>query len=149
MLRATVPTFRIAVDVRAPVERVWAAMIDVERWPEWTASMRRVERLDSGPLAPGSRVRIEQPRLPVGVWTVTELRAPNTFAWVLRRPGVVATGTHSVWPAPAGSRVELALTFAGLLAGLIARIGRRLTERYLELESQGLKHRCEAAAVAG
>jgi uncharacterized protein YndB with AHSA1/START domain len=143
------PTFRIAVDVQAPVERVWAVMADVERWPEWTASMRRVERLDKGPLAAGSRVRIKQPKLPGGVWTVTEVRAPNTFSWVLRSPGVVATGTHSVWPAPAGSRVEFALAFTGLLAGLVARIGRRLTERYLELESQGLKRRCEGAVAAG
>ena len=46
---------------RLPTE-VFAALTDVERYPEWliASGIVRVERLDTGPLAAGSRLRISQ-----------------------------------------------------------------------------------------
>lgn len=45
-----------------PVADVFAALTDVERYPEWliASGIVRVERLDSGPLQAGSRLRIAQ-----------------------------------------------------------------------------------------
>ncbi len=45
-----------------PVADVFAALTDVERYPEWliASGIVRVERLDAGPLQAGSRLRIAQ-----------------------------------------------------------------------------------------
>src|SRR5262245_11306267 len=84
------------VSIQAPASRVWRTMIDVERWPEWTASVRKVEHLEPAPLGVGSRVRIEQPKLAPAVWTVTDWRPEAAFTWVSRRPGIVVTAVHAV-----------------------------------------------------
>ena len=64
------------IDVEAPVEQVWEVLREVERWPEWAPTVTSVRRLDDGPLAVGSRVRVEQPRIPLTEYVVTE-REPN------------------------------------------------------------------------
>ena len=67
--------FDITVDFDSTPGRVWAVMRDIARWHEWTASVRSIERLDDGPLAVGSRVRIRQPKVLPAIWTVTALEA--------------------------------------------------------------------------
>jgi uncharacterized protein YndB with AHSA1/START domain len=133
--------FRIAVDIVAPPDRVWAVMADIDRWPEWTPTVTRIQRLDRGPLAVGSRVRIRQPRLPAAVWQVSELLEGRSFTWVSQSPGVRAVAKHSVEPTAQGARATLSIRFSGLLGGLVARLTRGLNERYLALEAQGLRER--------
>jgi carbon monoxide dehydrogenase subunit G len=45
-----------------PVAEVFAVLVDVERFPDWliASGITSVERLDSGPLQAGSRLRIGQ-----------------------------------------------------------------------------------------
>jgi uncharacterized membrane protein len=132
------------VDVAAPSERVWAVMSDVERWPEWTASVTGVERLDAGPFGVGSRARIRQPRLPVAVWTVTALEPGRFFTWQSPAPGLLSVGHHRVDPTDDNaSRVTLSLTWSGPLTPLVRLIFGSLSRRYVAMETQGLKHRCE------
>src|SRR5690242_2704258 len=50
-------TYRTAIDIDAPVERVWEVLMDVERWPDWSPTMTSVERLEPGMLRPGSSAR--------------------------------------------------------------------------------------------
>jgi len=138
--------FRVAVDIQAPPERVWAVMRDVERWPEWTASMTSIELVDGAPLAVGARARVRQPKLPPAEMLVTELEEGKAFTWVTKSPGVRARASHEVVPIPGGARAELAVEFSGLLGGLVARMVRGLTERYMAMEAAGLKARSEAGA---
>ena len=50
------------VRIARPVGDVYAALIDVERWPAWliATGIIRVQRVDGGPLRAGSRLRVEQ-----------------------------------------------------------------------------------------
>jgi len=136
--------FDIAVDIAAPPERVWQVMTDVERWPEWTESVQSVKRLDNGPFRVGSRARVKQPKFLPAVWEVTQLDAPRSFTWVMRSPGVAASGKHRVESTARGSRATLSVAYGGLLGGLVAKLLSGLTDRYLMYEAAGLKERSEA-----
>jgi uncharacterized membrane protein len=139
-------TLAVAVHIEAPPEKVFAVLCDVERWPEWTATMTRVQRLDSGPFAIGSSAQVRQPRLRTAVWRVTELQDRRNFTWTTRSPGLRMTAGHLVEPQGAGSRVELTLELSGLIAPVVSRLFGGLIERYIATESQGLKKRSEAGS---
>jgi uncharacterized membrane protein len=132
------------VDIHASPARVWEVLLDVERWPEWTASMTSVRRLDSGPFRIGSRARVLQPKLASAVWEVTDFdERGRSFTWVSRQPGVRTTARHDVEANGAVSRVTLWVEFSGLLAPVIAFLTGKLTARYIAMEAGGLKARCE------
>ncbi|HEX2041826.1 MAG TPA: SRPBCC family protein [Acidimicrobiales bacterium] len=133
------------LDIDAPAERVWEVMADVERWPEWTASVERAERLDDGPLRLGSRARLKQPRFPPVVWEVTELEPGRSFAWTAKNVGLTSVGRHRVVArGEGGATVTLTLEQEGPMAPLLALLTGKLTRRYVDTEAQGLKRRCEA-----
>lgn len=132
------------VEVAAAPGRVWEVLVDVERWPEWTDSVSSARLLDPGPLAVGSRAELTQPRLPTGTYTVTALDAGRSFTWEQRQPGCTVAAHHVITPLSEGhARVELRVVMSGVLAGVVGRLYRKLTERYLELEAAGLKARAE------
>jgi uncharacterized membrane protein len=141
-------SFAASISIDAPAERVWSVMTDVERWPEWTASISKVERLDHGPFGLGSRARITQPKLGRVVWTVTAFEPNRYFAWTTSAAGTTGIAEHQVSPGP-GDSVSVTLTIrqTGLLAPLIALLTAGLTRRYLNMETQGLKRRVEAGVL--
>lgn len=138
-----------AVEIDAPASVVWDVYTDVERWPEWTASVRSLAALDGGPLAEGRRYRISQPRLPTLVWTVTALTPGSEWTWEQRSPGGVTTARHEVVAlGPDRTLVRQVLDQSGPVGGLVGRLTRRMTRRYLDLEGAGLKAASEARHAA-
>jgi uncharacterized membrane protein len=138
--------YEATIDVAAPARQVFDVYADVERWPDWTASVTSIERLDEGPLRVGSRARVRQPWLPTTVWEVTELVPGERFSWVARGPGVVTTGIHIARDTDRAGVTEVtaALEQGGPLGAVLGLLSRRLTRRYLDLEVRGIKQRCEA-----
>jgi hypothetical protein len=122
-------------------------MIDVERWPAWTPSVSKVERMDSGEFRVGSRARVTQPKLPTAVWEVSRLEPGREFQWQNRSPLLHSVGGHRVEPEGAGSKVTLWIEQTGLLAPVLALFYKGLTRRYVAMEAEGLKLRCEASST--
>lgn len=138
--------FNIVMDINAPPAVVSSVMLDVERWAEWTASISKIERLDAGPLALGSRARVVQPKVPPAVWQVTELDPARGFSWKSGTALAWAEGKHWVEAAGQGSRATLALHFGGPLGGIVGRLLKSINHQYLGMEAAGLKQRSESLA---
>jgi uncharacterized protein YndB with AHSA1/START domain len=143
-------TYRTAIDIDAPPELVWRVLIDVERWPEWTASVTTVKRIETGMFRTGSNVRIKQPRLPLMMWKVSALTPGEAFTWTARSRGVSTVARHVIKQREGGgTRAEGHLQQNGPLALLAKLFYGRRTKTYLEQESQGLKKRCEELSKTG
>ena len=135
-----------SVDINAPPERVWAVMADVERWPEWTESMKSVERLDSGEFGVGSKAKLHIRRSPnANVWTVTELTPNRSFSWETNSGGVKGVATHVIEQDGNGSKVTLTVDLSGIVSTLFGPMIAGQSRKNVEMEAEGLKRWCEAA----
>ena len=138
--------FETSRHIDAPPRSVWEVMYDVARWPEWTPTIDRVERLDDGPLQVGSRTEVHQPRLPRATWRVTDVADGRSFTWEATGPGLRTVARHEVVPDGAGSVLRLSIEQSGPGGAVAAVVWRRLTQRYIELEAESLDKRVGGGA---
>jgi uncharacterized protein YndB with AHSA1/START domain len=136
--------FTKTILIKSPPTKVWRVIEDVTRWHEWTASITKVTLVDSNVLKVGGVVMIKQPKFPVAKWVVTEIKPNVSFTWVSTNPGIVVTASHTITPTAEGSHVALQLTFSGWLSGLFAALTAAINMRYMTMEAEGLRARCES-----
>ena len=138
-----------SIEIDAPPQLVWDVFSDVERWPEWTASVTSLVGRDGPDLAVGKRFAIKQPGMQKLVWRVTEIDPGSSWTWVQRSPGVLVTARHDVISQPGGrTLVRQKLDQRGVLGSLVGRLMAKKTKRFLALEAQGLKARSEQLSRA-
>lgn len=136
-----------SIEIEAPADVVWQVYADVERWPEWTASMDEVAFVEGDTVGQGAAVRIKQPRLPRLTWVVTDVTPGRSWTWEVRSPGALTVAQHVVTPVGNGTtRVEQRIDQTGPIGGLVGRMMAGTTRRYLRMEAEGLKSVCEARA---
>ena len=136
--------YEVSRQLDAEVGVVWRVLVDVERWPEWTASVTSARKLVGGPLGLGSEVRIKQPKLPSALWRVTDFQPGKSFTWVSRVPGLTTFGFHRLVPESDGSvTVRVGTEQRGPLTPLSALLLAGLVRRHVDTEIGGLKRRCE------
>jgi carbon monoxide dehydrogenase subunit G len=46
------------IHIDVPPADAWAVVADLDRWPEWTPTFKRIERHTSEPLGPGGGARL-------------------------------------------------------------------------------------------
>ncbi len=133
-----------SIEIDAPAQLVWEVFSDVERWPEWTASVTSLVGRDGPRLGVGKRFVIKQPGMGTLVWKVTEVDPGQSWTWVQRAPGALTTARHDVIALPGGrTLIRQQLDQRGMLGALVARLMVNKTKRFLQLEARGLKARAE------
>ena len=135
-----------SVDIDAAPADVWKVLTDVERMPTWTESVSKAECLNASELAVGAKVRIKQPRLGAMVWEVTELEAEASFTWTTSRGGVTTTAGHQLRANQhvTTTTILFSIDQRGPMSGIIGLFTAKLTAKYLAMEAEGLKRRCES-----
>lgn len=132
------------VEIDAPASLVWEVFSDVERWPEWTASVTSLVALDGPGIDAGKRFQIKQPKLPTLVWEVTDVSPGVSWTWAQRSPGGRTWASHTVTSVADGrTLVRQKLDQQGPVGAIVSRLMLRTTRRYLAMEAQGLKGRSE------
>jgi uncharacterized membrane protein len=138
--------FEKAIDIDAPQQRVWDVLSAIETWPERIDTVDAVELLTPAPITRGSRVRLTQPKLPVGTWEITVWDAPSYFEWTQKAGGATTVAGHRVDAlGEVRARLTLTLDMRGLLIPIFGRLYKDLTDRYISLESEGMKRAAESA----
>jgi len=122
-------------------------MVDVERWPVWASQFKRLERLDAGPLAAGSRVKVKPKGMPGSVWQVTEYEEGHSFTWASSlAPGIRVAAGHEVTANGNGTNAEFWLEAGGPLGRLLGPLLRRTVfSRNTRSATEGLKSHLETA----
>jgi uncharacterized membrane protein len=139
------PTYRVVENIAAPAARVWAPLRDVVAWPDWLPTVTSVTPLGINNLEIGARFRVLQPKLRPATWEVTSIREGENFMWQAVSPGMTMCAGHVIEPTgPESCKLNLQLTFAGLLSPLAALFAGSLTRRYINTEAASLKIVAEA-----
>ena len=137
--------FEKSIDIDAPQWRVWDVLSALEGWPQRIETVDLVELLTPAPMTKGSRVRLKQPKLPEGTWDITVWDAPSYFEWRQKTVGITSVAGHRVEALGEGrSRLTLTLDMRGFLLP-IAMFYKGLTDRYMNLEAEGMKRAAESA----
>jgi len=136
--------FEKSIEIEASQQRVWEVLTDLEAWPQRIETVDTVELLTPAPMTKGSRVRLRQPKLPEGTWEVTAWDAPSSFEWTQQEGGITNVAGHRVEALGADrARLTLTLDMRGFLVPVFGRIYRGLTNRYMNLEAEGMKRAAE------
>jgi uncharacterized membrane protein len=138
--------FEKSIDIDAPQQRVWDVVSALEAWPQRIETVDTLELLTPVPIAKGSRVRLKQPKLPEGTWDITSWDAPSYFEWIQKAGGITNVAGHRVEALGDGrARLTLTLDMGGFLAPIMGPFYRNLTNRYMNVEAEGMKRAAESA----
>jgi hypothetical protein len=135
--------YQHTIDIEASPASVWAVLADVTAWPSWTASIDTADWVGDSGIAVGHAVRLKQPKLRTATWAITAFDEGRSFTWETTSPGVCVSASHAISPRGNGVTVTLATSVRGLLAPIVGALTAKIGRRYVAMEAEGLKRRCE------
>ncbi len=133
--------FSASVEINATPEKAWALVNNVEEWPKWIQSLKKIEKLSAGPLGVGSQVLVVAKSLITVnlLMTITEFVAGRRVVMEGKVLSVKMTRYYALEPIGQRTRLTAGGEVSGLLAFLVRRGGQRLSEEIV----QALKQKVE------
>jgi hypothetical protein len=134
--------FSASVEINTTSEKAWALVKNVEEWPSWIPSLKKIEKVSGEPMGKGSQVRvIAKSAITVNLlMTITEFVPGRRVVMEGKVLGVKMTRYYEMEPV-AQNKAKLIAggEVSGLLAFLVRRGGQRLSEEIV----QALKKKVE------
>jgi uncharacterized membrane protein len=84
--------YRTEALIKAPLEKIWNIQTDVAHWPAWQRPVASMQRLDSGPLRPGSQFRWTTPAPATATTPATILSITSTVQQIQEHRCIRWTG---------------------------------------------------------
>jgi len=135
--------FSASIEINATPEKAWALLNNVEEWPKWIPSLKKIEKVTKGPMDVGSRVLVvARSLITVNLWmTITEFVPGRRVVMEGKVLGVKMTRYYELEPVNGRAKLTAGGEVSGLLAFLVRRGGQRLSEEIV----QALKKKVEGA----
>jgi ligand-binding SRPBCC domain-containing protein len=101
------------VVVNTAPEKLWLAIADVRRWPDWDAGLEAIEV--EGEVARGSLFRLKPRGGPAVTMSVETMESPRCFVDVAHLPLAKMRTSHEFGAEPGGTRIRLTIQVSGPL----------------------------------
>ncbi|UCG83191.1 MAG: SRPBCC family protein [Dehalococcoidia bacterium] len=126
--------FSASALINAPPEKVFALVDDLEGWPQWIPSIKKIEKITEGPLQEGSQIRVT---VKSGItikllMTITEFIPGQRGVLEGSVLGTKMTRFYNLESIDDGTKLTAGGDVSGLLAFLIRRGGQRLSEEIVQ-----------------
>ncbi len=126
--------FSASALINAPPEKVFALVDDLEGWPQWIPSIKKIEKITEGPLQEGSQIRVT---VKSGItikllMTITEFIPGQRGVLEGSVLGTKMTRFYNFESIDDGTKLTAGGDVSGLLAFLIRRGGQRLSEEIVQ-----------------
>jgi hypothetical protein len=111
-------SYRVAVDVRASADAIWAKLTDADEYAKWNSTVSKIR----GPIALGQKLAIEVPIAPGRTFSpkVVELEAGRRMVWQDGFfPMFQGTRTYTLTPGEGATRFEMEEVFRGAMLPMI------------------------------
>lgn len=119
--------------VRAPVEKAWAHLEQVERWPSWARHIRRIDMRPPGPLRPDTEGAIQLTNGIRSTFRVEELKPGRNWKWVGPFLWLTVHYDHQFSPiGPGDSEVAFVVDGDGFGSGVFGRVFAAVYARNLD-----------------
>jgi carbon monoxide dehydrogenase subunit G len=119
--------FESSIDINAPVDKVWALIDNLEKWPQWMPSIKKIERISKGPLAAGSQLSVTAKVSGLTVtllMTITEFVPERNVVMEGKALGTKLTRFYTLEPVNGKTKVTIGGDVSGALAWLACRGGQ-------------------------
>jgi hypothetical protein len=130
-----VASFEHSVEIGRPPAEVFPWLLEEDKVPRWTSHLTRYERLDTGPLGPGSRVRqvLEVSGRTIDVeLALTAYTPPSGAATRFDTNGIDVLSEYRLEAVPAGTRLTQSIEAKATSFGarmLVPMVQPRLEEK--------------------